>query len=104
MNGIAGWIGRNKDVLFVVALLAILGTIFVPLPPFLLDFLLVISVTLGVLITWVGLALAYFYNYPVGFYITTVAFAVYVLARATRAIVEHPTLLRRHVALAKGAG
>jgi len=50
MNGIAGWIGRNKDVLFVVALLAILGTIFVPLPPFLLDFLLVISITLGVLI------------------------------------------------------
>ena len=37
---------------------------------------------LGVLITWVGLALAYFYNYPVGFYITTVAFAVYVIARA----------------------
>src|SRR4051812_21276673 len=50
MNGIAGWIGRNKDVLFVVALLAILGTIFVPLPPFLLDFLLVISITLAVLI------------------------------------------------------
>jgi flagellar biosynthesis protein FlhA len=50
MNGIAAWIGKNKDVLFVMALLAILGTIFVPLPPFLLDFLLVISITLGVLI------------------------------------------------------
>jgi len=50
MNGIAVWIGKNKDVLFVMALLAILGTIFVPLPPFILDFLLIISITLGVLI------------------------------------------------------
>src|SRR5882672_8234028 len=50
MNGIAGWIGRNREFLFVMALLAILGTIFVPLPPFILDFLLVISITLGVLI------------------------------------------------------
>ena len=37
---------------------------------------LVLTVLLGVLITWVGLALAYFYNYPVGFYITAVAFSV----------------------------
>jgi len=50
MNGIAGWIGKNKDFLFVVALLVIVGTIFVPLPPFILDFLLVISIALGVLI------------------------------------------------------
>jgi zinc/manganese transport system permease protein len=58
---------------------------------------LALSVGLGVLITWVGLALAYFYNYPVGFYITTVAFVVYVLARLARAAVDHPTLLHgRH--------
>src|SRR6266849_3115992 len=50
MNGIAGWIGKNKDLLFVMALLAIVGTIFVPLPPFILDFLLLISIALGVLI------------------------------------------------------
>jgi zinc/manganese transport system permease protein len=56
---------------------------------------LVLSVILGVLITWVGLALAYFYNYPVGFCITTVAFAVYVIARVARAAIDHPTLLRR---------
>jgi zinc/manganese transport system permease protein len=49
---------------------------------------LVLSVILGVLITWAGLALAYFYDYPVGFYITTVAFAVYVLVRAARALVD----------------
>jgi zinc/manganese transport system permease protein len=42
---------------------------------------LVLTVILGVAITWVGLALAYFFNYPVGFYVTTVAFAVYVVAR-----------------------
>ena len=55
---------------------------------------LVLSVVLGVLITWVGLALAYFYDYPVGFYITTVAFAVYVAVRLARAAIDHPTLLR----------
>ena len=47
---------------------------------------LLLTVALGVLITWVGLALAYFYNYPVGFYITTVAFVVYVLARIGRTV------------------
>lgn len=47
---------------------------------------LALSVLLGVLITWAGLALAYFYGYPVGFYITTVAFAVYLLARLVRAL------------------
>ena len=45
------------------------------------------------LITWVGLALAYFYGHPVGFYITTVAFGVYVLARIGRAIAERSALL-----------
>jgi zinc/manganese transport system permease protein len=55
---------------------------------------LVLSVVLGVLITWVGLALAYFYDYPVGFYITSVAFAVYVAVRLMRAAIDHPTLLR----------
>ncbi|HWX73898.1 MAG TPA: iron chelate uptake ABC transporter family permease subunit, partial [Solirubrobacteraceae bacterium] len=58
---------------------------------------LVLSVLLGVLLTWVGVALAYFYNYPVGFYVTTVAFAVYALVRCARAALEHPTLLRRRV-------
>jgi zinc/manganese transport system permease protein len=56
---------------------------------------LLLTVALGVLITWVGLALAYFFNYPVGFYITTVAFAVYFVVRVARALIDHPTLLRR---------
>jgi zinc/manganese transport system permease protein len=63
---------------------------------------LVLSVILGVAITWVALALAYFYNYPVGFYITTVAFAVYVIARVARALIDHSTtLLRRRPRLAQ---
>jgi zinc/manganese transport system permease protein len=52
-----------------------------------------LSVLLGIAITWVGLALAYFYNYPVGFYITAVAFCVYLVARLARAAIDHPTLL-----------
>jgi zinc/manganese transport system permease protein len=54
---------------------------------------LILSVVLGILITWVGLALAYFYDYPVGFYITTVAFATYVIARVARSIADRPTRL-----------
>jgi zinc/manganese transport system permease protein len=53
---------------------------------------LLLSVLLGVLITWVGVALAYYYDYPVGFYITTVAFAVYVIARLARALAARRTL------------
>ena len=40
-----------------------------------------ISVALALAVTWIGLALAYFSIYPVGFYITSLAFAAYVLAR-----------------------
>ncbi len=58
---------------------------------------LALSVILGVLITWVGLALAYFYSHPVGFYVTTVAFVVYVLARVARAVADHPTPARDRV-------
>jgi zinc/manganese transport system permease protein len=41
----------------------------------------VLSVALALAVTWLGLALAYFSVYPVGFYITSLSFAVYVLAR-----------------------
>jgi zinc/manganese transport system permease protein len=42
----------------------------------------VLSVLLALAVTWLGLALAYFSIYPVGFYITSVSFTLYVLARA----------------------
>lgn len=40
-----------------------------------------VSVALALGVTWLGLALAYFSVYPVGFWITSLSFALYVLAR-----------------------
>src|SRR5207248_2012023 len=45
-----------------------------------------LSVALALAVTWLGLALAYFSIYPVGFYVTSLAFGVYVLVRLGRAI------------------
>jgi zinc/manganese transport system permease protein len=42
---------------------------------------LALSVLVALLVTWVGLIAAYFSPYPIGFYVTTFAFACYVLAR-----------------------
>jgi zinc/manganese transport system permease protein len=42
---------------------------------------LVLTVALALLVVWLGLGIAYFSIYPAGFFIATVAFAVYVLAR-----------------------
>jgi zinc/manganese transport system permease protein len=47
---------------------------------------LVLSVGIGLAVTWLGLALAYFSIYPAGFFITSLAFAAYVLARIFRAV------------------
>jgi len=41
----------------------------------------VLSVGLALAVTWIGLALAYFSIYPVGFYITSLSFAAYLVAR-----------------------
>jgi zinc/manganese transport system permease protein len=41
-----------------------------------------VSVALALGVTWLGLTLAYFSVYPVGFWITSLSFALYVLARA----------------------
>ncbi len=43
-----------------------------------------ISVGLALAIVWVGLAVAYFTIYPIGFYITTLAFAIYLVVRVAR--------------------
>jgi zinc/manganese transport system permease protein len=42
---------------------------------------LVLTVVLALVTVWLGLAIAYFSIYPVGFYVSTIAFVVYVLAR-----------------------
>jgi zinc/manganese transport system permease protein len=43
------------------------------------------SVAIGLAVTWLGLALAYFSIYPVGFYVTSLAFAAYLAARVIAA-------------------
>jgi zinc/manganese transport system permease protein len=65
---------------------------------------LALSAIIGVAITWVGLALAYFYTRPVGFYITALGFGAYAIARVVRAVIDHPTLLRRQAAALQAAG
>jgi zinc/manganese transport system permease protein len=45
---------------------------------------LCLSVALALAIVWIALALAYFTIYPVGFYVTTLAFAVYVAIRVVK--------------------
>lgn len=55
---------------------------------------LVLSVVLGLLFTWLGLALAYFYGYPVGFYITTIAFATHLAVRLSRRLTDRSMPLR----------
>jgi zinc/manganese transport system permease protein len=44
----------------------------------------VLTIVLAILITWLGLAVAYFSVYPVGFFITTFGMAVFVLAVVVR--------------------
>ncbi len=43
-----------------------------------------LSVGIALAVTWLGLALAYFSLYPVGFYVTSLSFAVYVVVRLIR--------------------
>jgi zinc/manganese transport system permease protein len=49
---------------------------------------LLLSVVTGLLVVWAGLVLAYLYEYPVGFFVTSVAFLLYVAARGGRALAD----------------
>ena len=51
-----------------------------------------LAVLVGVTVTWLALFVAYFSPYPIGFFVTTVAFAVYLVAVGSRRIVgwRHP--------------
>jgi zinc/manganese transport system permease protein len=42
---------------------------------------LALSVAIGLAVTWLGLGIAYYSPYPVGFLITSLAFGAYVLVR-----------------------
>lgn len=45
---------------------------------------LLLSVAIGLLTVWIGLSLAYFTNHAAGFFITTIAFTLYIAARLGR--------------------
>lgn len=45
---------------------------------------LVLSVAVAVAVTWLGLGAAYYSVYPIGFFVTTIAFIPYALAQLTR--------------------
>lgn len=49
---------------------------------------LLLSVLLALLVTWVGLTVAFFSPYPVGFWVTTLSFGLYVLVRIIAAVVD----------------
>src|SRR4051812_66880 len=50
------------------------------------SFSLLLTVVIGLAVTWAGLTAAYFSTYPIGFYVTTVAFAVYLFAIGTQKV------------------
>lgn len=60
----------------------------------------VLSVALALLVTWLGLACAYYSRYPIGFYVTTVAFAAYVTASVAPLVAHRLTLAARSPASA----
>jgi zinc/manganese transport system permease protein len=49
-------------------------------------FSLALTVALGLAVTWLGLGISYFSAYPAGFFISTISFAIYVLARVGVAV------------------
>jgi zinc/manganese transport system permease protein len=49
---------------------------------------LLLSVAIALVVTWLGLAIAYFSIYPVGFYVTSLSFGLYVAARVWRHLRE----------------
>ncbi len=59
---------------------------------------LVLTVVIGWAVTWAGLIAAYYSSYPIGFYVTSFAFAAY-LAAHIAAAARHR--LRQHVRLAE---
>jgi zinc/manganese transport system permease protein len=46
----------------------------------------VLTIVLAVIITWVSLAVAFSSVYPVGFYVSTFGFGLFVLATGARAL------------------
>ena len=53
-----------------------------------------LSVAVALVVTWLGLALAYFSIYPVGFYVTSLSFGFYLLVRLVRGARTRRRLVR----------
>jgi len=49
-----------------------------------------LTLFVGLTITWLGLALAYYSSAPIGFFITSLSFAAYLLASAARVLTDRP--------------
>jgi zinc/manganese transport system permease protein len=47
---------------------------------------LMLSVGIALLVTWTGLGIAYYSSYPIGFWITSLAFGLFVVARVARRV------------------
>ena len=45
-----------------------------------------LSVLIAVVVAWLGIGVAYYSPYPIGFWVTTIAFAAFVLARTSVAV------------------
>jgi len=58
---------------------------------------LALSIGLALVVTWVGLGLSYFTNWPVGFLITTLAFLQYAAASAARAFAGRRSRMGRQI-------
>ncbi|MDQ1466545.1 MAG: zinc/manganese transport system permease protein [Actinomycetota bacterium] len=57
---------------------------------------LCVSIAVALAITWLGLTAGFYSNYPIGFWITTIAFAGYVAVRSSRRLVGRRFSARRH--------
>jgi zinc/manganese transport system permease protein len=49
-----------------------------------------LAIGLALTSTWLGLGIAYYTPYPIGFWVTTIAFAIYLAARALGAVPRQP--------------
>ena len=61
-----------------------------------------VAIALALLFTWIGLAIGYATPYPVGFFITSIAFGTYVLVRGGRLVRD--ALVQRHAASSPQGG
>jgi zinc/manganese transport system permease protein len=55
---------------------------------------LLVTIGLSLLVTWLGLSVAYFSGYPVGFFITTFAFVVYLAIRISKTALNRLSMRR----------